>query len=523
MHSVIIVDDEIYFRKGFIRMIDWEGNGYQVIGEADNGEDALEMIRDKMPDLVITDIRMPVLDGLALIQAAEEEKLDTEFVIISGHNDFTYAQQAVRFGVLDYVLKPVDEDDIAQALGKLRDKLTKKRELQERRRKLLSEKQIEALIRGESVDDAADAWMRYETAIGSRTFTYTLIELNNVHPWSDKKQPSTDELRASIRAAVRQLAPSASDPILYEHRRTYGLIVTSMHLSEAGGSVHAFMELLLLRLNEQFGLEYRAYAGTTVQHLSGIKESYTSAKEAMSCKYYRSTDRVIASSDVSGTELIYSQLDDDICRRLVEAVEENDSYEMKQVIDSLFSEFRGKRYSPEAIKTGIVQCVLVICKSIRGMEGDETELASFEPVINWHDHNVTLEEIKRLLTAFVFEAGVMVSELYRSYGKGTMHKIKTYVDQNYSKNISLKIIASQFYMNPAYLGQLFKRSYGLYFNDYLQKLRIAEAKKLLRIKDMRIYEVAERVGFNNPDYFVTQFDKLERMTPSEYRNKVNLQ
>ncbi|MGO4373698.1 helix-turn-helix transcriptional regulator, partial [Paenibacillus sp. MCAF20] len=82
---------------------------------------------------------------------------------------------------------------------------------------------------------------------------------------------------------------------------------------------------------------------------------------------------------------------------------------------------------------------------------------------------------------------------------------------------------SQFYMNPAYLGQLFKRSYGLYFNDYLQKLRIAEAKKLLRIKDMRIYEVAERVGFNNPDYFVTQFDKLERMTPSEYRNKVNLQ
>ncbi|MDQ0115481.1 response regulator transcription factor [Paenibacillus harenae] len=523
MHSVIIVDDEIYFRKGLIRMIDWEGNGYQVIGEADNGEDALAMIRDKKPDLVITDIRMPVLDGLDLIQAAEKEKLDTEFVIISGHNDFHYAQQAVRFGVLDYVLKPVDEDDIVDALGKLRDKLTKKRQLQERRRMLLSEKQIEALIRGESEGAATEDWMEHEMASGPQTFTYAMIELNNVHPWSDRKQPSKEELRAAIREAVRQLVPSASDPILYEHRRTYGLIVPGLYLTEAGGNVRAFMELLLLRLDERYELEFRAYTGTTVQQLNHIKESYISAKEALSYKYYRSPDRVIAISDVSGTELVYGQLDDDVCRRLVEAVEENDSNEMKQVIDSLFSEFRDKRFSPEAIKTGIVQCVLVICKSIRGMEGDETELSSFEPVINWHDHNVTLEEIRRLLTAFVFEAGDLVGTLYRTYGKGRIHKVKTYVDQNYSKNISLKTIASQFYMNPAYLGQLFKRNYGLYFNDYLQKLRIAEAKKLLRIKDLRIYEVAERVGFNNPDYFVTQFDKLERMTPSEYRNKLNLQ
>lgn len=129
MYSVIIVDDELFVRKGLIEMIDWESSGFKVIDESDNGEDALAIIQAKKPDLVVTDIRMPVLDGLELIEAASKLQLETEFVIISGHNDFRYAQQAVRFGVQDYVLKPIDPDDIQQALVKLRDKLSAKQRL----------------------------------------------------------------------------------------------------------------------------------------------------------------------------------------------------------------------------------------------------------------------------------------------------------------------------------------------------------------------------------------------------------
>lgn len=97
-------------------------------------------------------------------------------------------------------------------------------------------------------------------------------------------------------------------------------------------------------------------------------------------------------------------------------------------------------------------------------------------------------------------------------------KIKNYIDQNFRRNINLKVIANHFYMNPAYLGQLFKKNFGIYFNEYILQLRIAEARKLLRQTDMRVYEIAERIGFNNADYFVSQFEKLARMTPIEYRN-----
>ncbi|MDQ6417852.1 response regulator [Paenibacillus sp. LHD-117] len=119
MYTVIIVDDEKFVRKGLIKMLDWESSGFQVIDEAEDGEDALILLREKKPDLVLTDIRMPVLDGLELIHAAFEEKMETEFIIISGYNDFRYARQAMRYGVLDYVLKPVDQAEIKQALEKI--------------------------------------------------------------------------------------------------------------------------------------------------------------------------------------------------------------------------------------------------------------------------------------------------------------------------------------------------------------------------------------------------------------------
>lgn len=183
MYSVIIVDDELFVRKGLIEMIDWESSGFKVIDESDNGEDALAIIQAKKPDLVVTDIRMPVLDGLELIEAASKLQLETEFVIISGHNDFRYAQQAVRFGVQDYVLKPIDPDDIQQALVKLRDKLSAKQRLRDQNRRQMGEKLIETLLRDEIDETALDEWGQVSFFVDAKAFSYILLEVNNVVPW----------------------------------------------------------------------------------------------------------------------------------------------------------------------------------------------------------------------------------------------------------------------------------------------------------------------------------------------------
>jgi two-component system response regulator YesN len=232
------------------------------------------------------------------------------------------------------------------------------------------------------------------------------------------------------------------------------------------------------------------------------------------------TKKVIQYSDIAGIELHYYSLEDAIFNQLMEAVEENNQNSLRMSLDRMFVEFQEKHYAPEAIKSVIVQFVQRIIRTVRSMEGNERELASLDVVTVWHDHNITLDELRRIIETFAQEAAILVSQLYRA-GKGGIYQIKRYIDQNFHRNINLKGIANHFYMNSAYLGQLFKKNYGVYFNEYVLQLRITAAKELLRKTDMRNYEIAEKIGFNNVDYFVSQFEKLEQMTPKEYRNRMN--
>ncbi|MBP2113672.1 response regulator [Paenibacillus silagei] len=517
VYGIIIVDDELFVRKGLIGMIDWEGSGFRIVDEADNGEDALELIRAKRPQLVITDIRMPVLDGIGLIEAVTEEQLGTEFIIISGYNDFRYAQQAVRYGVLDYVLKPINEHEIVKALHKFRDLFTARKQLQDRLSIHEGVKRVEALIRGEAVDEVLDAWEQQWIEAGSRQFTYVLLEVNNVFPWSGQSMPGKAELKEAIRQAVQQF--TAETPIIYEHRRFFGFIVPEHYLANHEGELRSFLEHCLSKLYQRYPLQVQAYAGRPVSTLQELKHSYTSAKQTVEYKYVRPAQPILLSSDIAGLSLNYIHTSSRVFQALIEAIEEGKHTEIMGGIGKLFAEFQEKLVSREAMKAVAIQCVHSVLHTIRSMEGDEKQLASLVPMMNWPDHNITLAELRSLFEAFALEAAERIQELYQSYGSSGLYRIKCYVDRNFHENLNLKQIAGQFYMNSAYLGQVFKKNYGMYFNDYLLQLRITEAKKLLRQTDLRIYEIAEQVGFKNADYFVTQFEKLEQRTPTEYRNR----
>ncbi|MBD3919934.1 response regulator transcription factor [Paenibacillus sp. PR3] len=519
MFTAIIVDDELFVRKGLIGLMDWEASGFRIIGEADNGEDALALIKEINPDLVITDIRMPILDGIGLIQAASNEQLSTSFIIISGYHDFSYAQQAMRHGVMDYVVKPIDEQELEDALARIREKLSAKKVLEERTSRHREERQMELLIRGELEETDLTHWKSMWP--DARTYTYVLFEINDVLPWNGSVMPMTDIVHNGIRTAIQEAARSNVETMLYSHRQCYGVIIPNVDLVPYGGSMRRLLESVMHRLRERFRLTFRIFAGRPVHDLMQIYQSYATAKEALQFKLLKADELIILYSDIEGQTLHYKYPDDETYRKLTEAVEENNQENVQQSIQRLFTTFQEQAFSPEAIKSAIAQCVLNIVKSIRCMEGDEKELSGLEPIMSWHDYSITMKELRQLFETFVLEATALFSKLYCASGKGSIQKIKSYVDRNYHQNLSLKSISAQFFMNSAYLGQLFKKTFGVYFNDYLHQLRITEAKKLLRQKELRIYEIAERVGFNNADYFVTQFEKLERVTPSEYRNRMN--
>ncbi|MNW23539.1 putative response regulatory protein [compost metagenome] len=522
LNRAILVDDEVFTRKGLLKLVDWTACGFEIVEEADNGEDALEIIERLQPDVVITDIRMPVLDGLELIRRVKSQgTANPYFMIVSGYDEFNYAKQAVRFGVHDFILKPIDEAELSDALVRLSTRLAEEREARHRTNQLLSGSLMESLIMGEADSGLLREWESRLQLQSSERLYYVFVEMNDhdfIRPTVEDKSAG-EALKAEVELACREIIGTDHPLYLHEHRNRIGVIVPERMLMSIDGHLQAFasqVQRLLSREKRRLLL----YFSKPVLGLDEIQQAYASAKEALQYKYVYDECGIVVFEDATKLELHYMGLEESLYTKLLEQIEELHFEQLEQTIHELFRSFQSKLYAPEAVKTAINQCVLGVVRVLNRMGGQQDQLASLEAMMIWHDHNLSLRELKRLFTAFAVESAHYIAQLRREQQKGGIGQIRAYIETHFHHIISLKSIAAKFYMNPVYLGQLFKKTYGVYFNDFLLQLRVSEAKRLLRQTDLRIYEIAGRVGFANPDYFVTQFEKMERSTPTEYRTRL---
>lgn len=533
MHKVLLVDDEVFVRKGLCSLIEWEKLGFIIAGEADNGEDGLRQIVDLQPDLVISDIRMPLMDGLELIRrSAELAEHKPSFILISGYNDFAYAKQAIQYGVVDYILKPIDEAELGATLQKLAGTLSRQKLTRNAREQQLTNSVMEALIHGMADKDSIAAISSALNISTETGFCYVIIEVYD---------PSIGykEIATAVKSLCKKYgymekcrrAEGDADPLVpvYEqYDGRCGLLLT-LPLGQAGAGNQQLLADHMLEerlsglseaLTQLLDAPVALFAGKRAGGLSGIKESYLTAGETVKHKYAEERRPFIQYKEISGKRLHEAMLSDAFYDRFMELLEENNLEGCKESISSMFDTFRKERFDPSAVWNEIHRGLIAITRVIQEMDGHPSQLASFQAIKDWEHRSMGAKELRELFERFVTEAACSISQLRQEQSKGGIEKIRKYIEANYADNISLKTIAAHFYMNPVYLGQLFRKTYGVYFNDFLLSIRMAEAKKLLRLTDMRMYEVASKVGFQNADYFVAQFVKQEGMTPKEYRNKL---
>ncbi|WP_168121314.1 response regulator [Paenibacillus sp. HB172176] len=520
MYKVLLVDDESFVRNGLRNLIDWNSCGFEVVAEADNGEDGLEQILRLNPELVITDIRMPVIDGLELIRRTNEEKaVNPGFIIISGYNDFSYAQQAVRFGVHDFILKPVDEDVMMQTLRRLRDKFDQDCQERDEKERMLHAQMIADVVK-DDVDEADLAlWMKQLNLTRRDRIIYMFMELNDRFPWENNR-PEPKNTVEQVRKIVMESAEIVPRIYLYEHRNRLGWILPAAVPAHRQMDLRCFACELQRRLSRMMNQTTYVYAGKPVNTISDLKESIQTAKDALQYKYTDEKSAVVLYSDSATSPLCYIDMDAELYQRMSDSIEEQNENGIITLTEQIFNQFMVLRFAPEAIKLTIHRHVTSILKIMNRMNVEEDELASLKPIMSWQDVNVSFAALKKLFLDFVLESAELVAKQRKENSKGGIQKIKEYIEAHYKENLSLKSIAGLFFMNPVYLGQLFKKTYGIYFNDFLLQIRVGEAKRLLRQTDMRIYEIADEIGFSNPDYFVTQFERAEKLSPSEYRNKL---
>lgn len=520
MNRVLLVDDEYFARQGLKNLMDWQRFGYEVCAEADNGEEALQHIETLKPDVVITDIRMPVLDGLALIRSVRESgNVHTKFIIISGYSDFTYAQQAIKYDVENFILKPIDEEELLSTLNKLAPYFEKARLQQIEQFQWESADTLGRLLGGQLTEQQMGAFIDVKQFNPQMEYLYFIIEVNGIKALKEERLNA--EQWKAVKAVVYETACTlfGEGRTLLMHEKDCGLYGFLLSLPYEEGEQTKLAQSakqVCGLLKQKLGYSTIFYAGEPFSGLMHIQDALNTADEVRKYKYAFAEQCVFFYERMKTVELNYMEAGQ--VSRLLELMEEKKKKELRETVDRIFTEFQVKRFAPEAVKNSIDSCVFGVIRAIKNLQGDEKELASLQEVLQWQRYPMTLWELRELFRGFAEDSAQLIDALRKIYVQGDIVKVKAYIESHFDQKISLKSIAAKFYMNPVYLGQLFKKKYGEYFNDFLLNLRIHKAKELLRQTDMRVYEIADDVGFSNADYFVSQFEKVERSTPTEYRN-----
>ncbi|CAI6044834.1 Regulator of RpoS [Paenibacillus sp. JJ-100] len=511
MLKVLLVDDEMYIRRGMYELIDWHSMGMEITGEAENGLEALDKAECLKPDIIITDIRMPILDGLDLIRAVEHSgTLEPVFIIISGYHDFKYAQQAIRYGVQDYILKPIDDEEMTATLQKAADLIRSKRKHSFLAEEEASRIMLKDLLKGQIQKEDE---IRYAEMIGIGHQTRMMIALVELQTGLKRRNITVHQ----VNDILHKIKDDRCELYVLEEQRNRMVLILLWKHPYPYGSVEEKIQTIQKMLSDHLEIDIALYAGTVVDHMTEVARSYAEAEEAYRHKFAES-ERIVYFAAVKDKTLYVFNVNQELIDQLILCLEERNRTACHTIVDDMFHLFQSRRFSPQAVTGSLLRCITGILAVVHEMGGTDTGLQQLRLLAEQGQEGWNLRLLKEAFLKAIEEAEEYMAQLRTQQSKGEIHKIKRYIDSHYTENISLKSIAAQFYMNPVYLGRLFRKSYNQYFNEYLLHLRIQQAQKLLRQTDLRMYEVAARIGFQNADYFVTQFEKIVHMTPTAYRN-----
>ncbi|WP_181438628.1 response regulator transcription factor [Paenibacillus sambharensis] len=512
MYKVLIADDEKLIREGLTSIVDWEEQGFEIVGTAADGNDAYAKYKELHPHLMLVDIRMPEMNGLRLIELIREQDEQMHFIILSGYADFDYAKKAITSRVDGYILKPVDEDELLDYVGKVKAELDKQavsagQDNEEDKRNRL----LQALLGGDVPDRAVVQSLAVELDLKADSYQVLLVSIEPDHNGRDQ----TAEAKRHFTAANEQQNWGAATVI----DGVMALLLRETCQSEAAlNRLYSSIAEALVRFDVRLTLSL----GNPVQSLEHINQSYEQASQRMSRKFFEPEGRIIYHSRFSQPE----DKDDDTGKRefqpavfsenLYYALDIGNKQSLANVLEQAGDSMIRAGLDEEAIKGTYAQMVTTtltkVAQSYPELRADVQEAIAW--VINLYKQ----PSMRRLQVAVLERLEPLADKLGSADSDQLVKKMTDLIQRNYGENLKLEQLAEVFNYNSAYLGKLFKNFTGEYFNTYLDKVRIEKAKELLD-QGLKVYAVAERVGYTNVDYFHSKFKKYVGLSPSAYKKK----
>lgn len=524
MFKVLLIDDEPSVIHGLKTMIPWKDIGFEICGTACNGADGLSRIKELSPDLVITDIKMPVFDGLELIrQAVNEVKSKAQFIILSGYDDFKFVKEALRYNVKDYILKPIDEDEMIPMLSKLHRQMADAMEASRERDmelKFIANETINRLLDGEKKEGLLNRAKLVLDISEKEWFRIMLVEVENYEDWINGfDMEEAQRKKEGVMEVVRKILGEETISYVYDDGFSRLIFFVKDRIA-AGKKLKHAMEDIRTGVEEYCGIIVSIFASAKNQGVRVAEKAYKQALYARNYRFFMGKGSVILYEEIKDIAVSYTIADTISVESVIEDVEENNLNQLNIKIDAFFREFDSKVTAPEVINAFINNLQMAVTKLIIHMNGDVEEFIKREKIFSCDMNEITLNDLRKRVIRFCETSSRYINSLRKRNSGNMIHEILEYIHKNFYTSLSLKQIAAQFYMNPFYLGQLFKKATGMYFNDYLNVVRIEEAKRLLRRTNMKIYEIATKVGYTDPDYFFSRFEKLNHISPLKYKKSM---
>ncbi|MBB3127048.1 two-component system response regulator YesN [Paenibacillus rhizosphaerae] len=520
MYRVMIVDDELLDLEWLAKRVPWVALGLRLEAQASSAFMALRLLQEEKFDMLITDIQMPIMNGLELVRKARELQPNLQVLIISGHEDFRYAKQAIEMKAVGYILKPVDTDELLISLRSMIQTLDEFRIHQSRAvtvETALPYVRVELLLRWLSGEDTIlqpDAVNLYGLTLSAPLFNAAIIEVDDLE-W---KLP--EDMRSQTHSRLMQTIEQFADE--WPIGQLCKLPASSRYvllMDGYGPTAADALQELIRTIHAQGSLTISIGIGLPCEDIRDLPGSFRQAKEALACKLFLGKNRLISYGQWQERQEKSEGVPGQWLEDMFESVIAYDLVGIDNCMEALFKNLGqpSNRSSVHHFAMGILSKLDILLHSINedlyhvlGVDFEHLDVIyRFE----------TISDVKSWLRRRMFELSELLKHKRENTNQKLVQEIEKYVDEHIGEKVTLRDLAHTFGFSPNYLGYLFKETTGTHFSDFMIRKKLDTACRLLLDPKLKIYEVAGQIGYRNIIYFNRQFKETLGMSPTEYRTK----
>ena len=522
--TVLVVDDEKNIAEGIRFLIEKHVPECQVAGIAFSGTEGIAAAKNMKPDIILTDIRMADMDGLTMIKQIKEKGLQPHFIVISGYAEFGYARTAIHLGVEEYITKPVEEEELSEAVRRCIRKIEDEREDKSRKREMemtiqtygqdMMEYRLKDLLTGagRDRDEILSEVKELGFPVDHKSYACVIVD------WGAENGTGPDRLESLKKLADKELSEfQARNLIPYEKDGAILILAAA----KAVEYKHYIGLIRRIRLLYEERIKAPVSCGASLIHsLPGqIRDGFEEARCALNYKVIQGGGTVISYEEIRNIDRNLELVTEAEMKQLERFIDEMDDVGCQKLVTQIFSRIEKNRdLKLEDLQQLSLNLVLMGVRKMPLMQFQINEylgrnIFSLESIAKFK----TIEQLQNWIINMLKGMNELMLKENVPEKKDVIQEAKLYIKKNFNKDISLNDISERFYINPYYFSQLFKKKTGETYQTYLTNLRISRAKKLLEETDLKIYEVCAMVGYTDTNHFNKVFERNVGMKPSEYK------